>query len=51
MPDLVRAVDASGEADADCAKAKPYLEAFSVIASGGTFKDDELSSRVVAGLK
>ena len=40
-----------GETDADCAKAKPYLEAFSVIASGGSFKDDEVRSRVAAGLK
>jgi hypothetical protein len=51
MPDLVKAIDASGEADADWTQAKPYLEAFSVIASGGTFKDDELKSRIVAGLK
>ena len=32
-------------------QAKPYLEAFSVIASGGSFKDDEVRSRVAAGLK
>src|SRR4051794_16283444 len=51
MPDLVKAVDASGDADADWQKAKPYLEAFSVIASGGSFDDDELKSRAVAGLK
>ena len=41
-PTLIEAVEATGEADADFAKAKPYLEAFSVIASGGTFEDDEL---------
>jgi hypothetical protein len=51
MPELVKAVEASGETDADWAKAKPYLEAFSVIASGGSLEDDELESRVVAGLK
>jgi hypothetical protein len=51
MPDLVKAVDASGENDPDWVKAKPYLEAFTVIASGGTFEDDEVHSRVVAGLK
>jgi hypothetical protein len=51
MPDLVKAVDASGEADADWAKAKPYLEAFTVIASGGSFEGDELRSRAAAGLK
>jgi hypothetical protein len=51
MPDLLSAVESSGETDADYAKAKPYLEAFSVIASGGSFKDDEVRSRVAAGLK
>jgi hypothetical protein len=34
MPDLVKAVDASGDTDADWQNAKPYLEAFTVIASG-----------------
>src|SRR3954454_15692977 len=51
MPDLVKAVDASGDTDADWQKAKPYLEAFTVIASGGKLDDDELQSRAVAGLK
>jgi hypothetical protein len=51
MPDLVKAIEASGSADADFAKAKPYLDAFSVIASGGSLKDDELKSRAVAGLR
>jgi hypothetical protein len=51
MPDLVKAVDASGDTDADWQKAKPYLEAFTVIASGGSLKGDELKSRAVAGLK
>ena len=51
MPDLVKAVDASGDTDADWQKAKPYLEAFTVIASGGELDDDELKSRAVAGLK
>jgi hypothetical protein len=51
MPDLVKAVDASGDTDADWQKAKPYLEAFTVIASGGSLDDDELTSRAVAGLK
>jgi hypothetical protein len=51
MPDLVKAVDASGDTDADWQKAKPYLEAFTVIASGGRLDDDELQSRAVAGLK
>jgi hypothetical protein len=51
MPDLLAAIESMGKPDADYAKAKPYLEAFSVIASGGSFKDDEARSRVAAGLK
>ena len=51
MPALVKVIEATGEADADFAEAKPYLEAFSVIASGGTADDDELKSRAAAGLK
>ena len=51
MPDLVAAIESMGEADADFAKAKPYLDAFSLIVSGGSFKDDEVRSRVAAGLK
>jgi hypothetical protein len=51
MPALVKAIEASGSADADFAKAKPYLDAFTVIASGGSLKDDELKSRAVAGLR
>ena len=51
MPQLLAAVESMGETDADYAQAKPYLEAFSVIASGGSFKDDEVRSRVAAGLK
>ena len=51
MPELIKAVDASGDADAEWAKAKPYLEAFTVIAGGGTFEDDALKSRAAAALK
>jgi hypothetical protein len=51
MPQLLAAVESMGETDADYAKAKPYLEAFSVIASGGSFKEDEVRSRFAAGLK
>ena len=43
MPQLLAAVESMGETDADYAEAKPYLEAFSVIASGGSFKDDEVA--------
>ena len=51
MPDMLAAIESMGEADADYQKAKPYLEAFSVIVSGGSFKDDEFRSRLAAGLK
>ena len=51
MPDLLAAIESMGETDADYAKAKPYLEAFSLIVSGGSFKDDEIRSRLAAGLK
>jgi len=51
MPDVIKAVEASGDTDEDWAQAKPYLEAFTVIASGGSLKDDELRSRAAVGLK
>ena len=51
MPELLAAIEATGDTDADYQRAKPYLEAFSVIASGGSFEDDELRSRMAAGLK
>ena len=51
MPDMLAAIESMGEADADYEKAKPYLEAFSLIVSGGSFKDDEFRSRLAAGLK
>lgn len=51
MPDLLAAIESIGEPDADFAKAKPYLEAFSVITSGGSVEGDEIHSRVAAGLK
>ena len=44
-------VQASGAADADFERARPYLEAFSVLASGGKIEDDRARSRFVAGLK
>jgi hypothetical protein len=51
MPELIKAVDAFGDTDADWAKAKPYLEAFTVIAGGGSLEDEKLRSRLSAGLK
>jgi len=51
MPDVIAAVEASGDADAHFARAKPYLDAFSVIVSGGSLQDDEARTRSAAGLK
>ena len=51
MPDLLAAIDSTRPSDPDYAKAKPYLEAFTVVASGGKAGDDELRSRFAAGLK
>jgi hypothetical protein len=51
MPDLVKAIEAAGTNDPGFAKAKPYLDAFSVVASGGSLQGDELKSRAVAGLR
>jgi hypothetical protein len=51
MPDLLTAIESMSKPDAGYAKAKPYLQAFSVIVSGGSSKQDEVRSRVAAGLK
>ena len=48
---IVALVESAGEADADWDKARPYIEAFSLIASGGKVEDDRGRSRFVAGLK
>jgi hypothetical protein len=51
MPAVVRLVDASGSADAEFEQARPYLEAYDVIAYGFEGDDDGGRVRVVAGLK
>jgi hypothetical protein len=51
MPDLLTAIESMSKPDAGYAKAKPYLQAFSEIVSGGSSKKDEVRSRVAAGLK
>jgi hypothetical protein len=50
MPALV-ALAQSGDSDHTFAQAKPYLDAFSVVASGGKLDGDTSRSRIVAGLK
>jgi hypothetical protein len=51
MPAIVSLVESSGNADADFARAKPYLDAFGVIASGSRREGDEVRSRLAAGLR
>jgi len=51
MPAVVELAQSVSGGDADFEKAKPYLEAFSVIASGGKLDGDTARSRVVAGLR
>jgi Protein of unknown function (DUF3352) len=51
MPAVVSLVEAAGADDADFQRAKPYLDAFSVIASGASKDGDKLRSRFVAGLR
>jgi hypothetical protein len=51
MEPIVSLVESSGEADAEFEKARPYIEAFSLLASGTKIDDDRARSRFVAGLK
>jgi tetratricopeptide (TPR) repeat protein len=51
MDPIVSLVESSGEADAEFEKARPYIEAFSLLASGTKIDDDRARSRFVAGLK
>jgi hypothetical protein len=51
MPPILSLVDSSGSADADYAKAKPYLEAYDVFALGAKTSDGTARVRFAAGLK
>jgi hypothetical protein len=51
MPSIIKLVDASGEADAEFEQARPYLEAYDVIAYGFSGDDNGGKVRIVAGLK
>jgi hypothetical protein len=51
MPAVLELVEASGESDADFQKAKPYLEAFGVLAGGTSRDGDTARSRTAAELK
>ena len=51
MPAVLELVEASGSADADFAKAKPYLEAFGVLAAGSSRDGDTARARGAATLR
>jgi hypothetical protein len=51
MPAILSLVESAGEADAEFERARPYLEAYTVIATGGTTEGDRARARVAAGLK
>jgi hypothetical protein len=51
MPAVITLVDAIGEADADYAEAKPYLETLGAITTGGKVDGDTVKSRVAVTLK
>jgi hypothetical protein len=51
MPAVLEFVEASGSADADFAKAKPYLEAFGVLAAGSSRDGDTARARGAATLR
>jgi hypothetical protein len=51
MPQVVELAAATNGSDPQFTKAKPYLDAFSVIAAGGKVDGDTQRSRFVAGLK
>ena len=51
MPAVVELASSAGGSDADFARAKPYLDAFSLITGGGKLDGDTARSRFAAGLK
>ena len=51
MPGLVELVDASGDAGAEWQEAKPYVEAFDVLALGGSTDGGDARVRFAAGLR
>jgi hypothetical protein len=51
MPGVLSLVDATGNADAEFQQARPYLEAFGFVATGGSSDDDRARVRIAAGLE
>jgi hypothetical protein len=51
MPGLVKLVDTSGDAGAEWQEAKPYVEAFDILALGGSTDGGDARVRFAAGLR
>lgn len=51
VPRVIALADAGGATDADFDRARPYLEALGVLASGGTVEDDRVRSRLAVSLR
>ena len=51
VPAIIQLVDALGEADADFEEARPYLEAFETVVTGGSVDDGTVRSRTAVTLK
>ena len=51
VPAIVELVEAFGEADHEFEQARPYLEAFETIATGGSVDDGTVRSRTAVTLK
>lgn len=51
MPAVVALAQSASAGDPDWEEARPYLEAFSVLAAGARVEDDRARGRFVAGLK
>jgi uncharacterized protein DUF3352 len=51
MPGVVSLVEATGNADAEFEQARPYLDAFGLVAMGGRADDGQARVRIAAGLE
>ena len=51
IPSVLELVGATGQAGAEFEQVKAYLDAFTVVATGGEATDDTARSRIAAGLK
>ena len=51
VPAVIELVDAFGQADAEFEEARPYLEAFDTVVTGGSADDGTIHSRTAVTLK